>query len=153
MYFRPLGKFKGKRGVREFNCLFLFVCFLTKICVNKKLTKQHRPISTYQKRHLFLPLPFSILKPTNKRIEQKGMTFDHDFCYSLPLFYSLLKKEGRRKKEWIAKIMIRCHAFLLNQIKEILQQSFNPLYKDFTIVVECPSTLTWLAEILEFRKG
>ena len=27
----------------------------------------------------------------------KGMTFDHDFGYSFPLFPSLLKKEGRRK--------------------------------------------------------
>jgi hypothetical protein len=42
------------------------------------------------------------------------MTFDHDFGYSLPLFSSLLKKEGRRKGEGIAKIMIKSHAFLLN---------------------------------------
>jgi hypothetical protein len=27
-----------------------------------------------------------------KTIEQKGMTFDHDFGYSLPLFSSLLKE-------------------------------------------------------------
>ena len=32
-------------------------------------------------------------------IEQKDMTFDHDFCYSFPIFSSLLKKEGRRKGE------------------------------------------------------
>ena len=32
-------------------------------------------------------------------IKQKGMTFDHDFGYSFPLFSSLLKKEGRRKGE------------------------------------------------------
>ena len=31
------------------------------------------------------------------RIEQKGMTFDHDFGYSFPPFSSLLKKEERRK--------------------------------------------------------
>ena len=31
------------------------------------------------------------------------MTFDHDFGYSFPLFYSLLKKEGRRKGKWISK--------------------------------------------------
>jgi hypothetical protein len=32
-------------------------------------------------------------------MEQKGMTFDHDFAYSFPLFSSFLKKEGRRKGE------------------------------------------------------
>jgi hypothetical protein len=29
-------------------------------------------------------------------LEQKGMTFDHDFGYSLSFFSSLPKKEGRR---------------------------------------------------------
>ena len=46
-------------------------------------------------------------------IQQKGMTFDHDFGYLFHLFSSLLKKEGRRKK-WIAKIMIKSHSFLLD---------------------------------------
>ena len=41
---------------------------------------------------------------TNQVIEQKGMTFDQDFVYSFPLFSSLLKKEGIRIREWIAKI-------------------------------------------------
>ena len=31
------------------------------------------------------------------RIEKKGMTFDHDFGNSLPLFSFLFKKERRRK--------------------------------------------------------
>ena len=31
-------------------------------------------------------------------IEQKGITFDHDFGYSLPLFSSLLKKREEEKK-------------------------------------------------------
>ena len=47
-------------------------------------------------------------------IEQKGMTFDHDFGYSLTLFASLQKKEGKGKGEWIAKIVIKSHAFLLD---------------------------------------
>ena len=42
-----------------------------------------------------------------QRIEQKGMTFDHGFGYSFPPFSSLLEKEGRRKGEWIAKIVIK----------------------------------------------
>ena len=49
-------------------------------------------------------------------IEQKGMTFDHDFGYSFILFSSLLKKEERRKGEWTAKLVIKSHAFLLDQI-------------------------------------
>ena len=48
------------------------------------------------------------------RIEQKGKTFDQDFGYSFPLFYSLLKKERRRKGECIAKI--KSHDFLLDPI-------------------------------------
>ena len=36
-------------------------------------------------------------------IEQKGIPFDHDFGYSLPIFTSLLKKIG-----------IKNHAFLLD---------------------------------------
>jgi hypothetical protein len=31
-------------------------------------------------------------------MEQKGMTFDHDFCYFILLFSFLLKKEGREKE-------------------------------------------------------
>ena len=49
-----------------------------------------------------------------KTIEKKGMTFDHDFCYYFPLFSSLLEKEGGRKGEWIAKIVIKSDAFLLD---------------------------------------
>ena len=49
-------------------------------------------------------------------IEQKGMIIYHDFGYSFSLFTSLLKKEGRRKGEWIAKIVIKSHAFLLDRI-------------------------------------
>ena len=36
-------------------------------------------------------------------IEQKGMTFDHNFGYCSPLFSSLIKKEGRRRGEKISK--------------------------------------------------
>jgi hypothetical protein len=46
------------------------------------------------------------------------MTENHDFGYSFPFFSSLLKKEGRRKGEWIAKIGIKNHAFLIDQIPE-----------------------------------
>ena len=49
-----------------------------------------------------------------KWIEQKGVTFDHNFDYSLPLFFSFLKKDERIKGERIAKIVVKSHAFLLN---------------------------------------
>ena len=48
-------------------------------------------------------------------IEQKDTTFDHYFGYSFPFFSSLLKTEWRRKGEWIAKIVIKSHAFLLDK--------------------------------------
>ena len=47
-------------------------------------------------------------------IEQKGVTFDHDFGYSLVLFSPLLKKGEIRKGKLIAKIVIKSHAFLLD---------------------------------------
>ena len=47
------------------------------------------------------PIVDSLAKFT---IERKGMPFDNDFCYSFPLFTSLLKKEGRRKGESGSKI-------------------------------------------------
>ena len=47
-------------------------------------------------------------------IVHKGMTFDHVFGYSLALFSSLPKIEGRRKWEWIAEIVIKSHAFLVD---------------------------------------
>ena len=49
-------------------------------------------------------------------IEQKGMIFDHDFGYSFPLFSFTLKKEGRRKGEWIAKVMHFCLIFFCNYL-------------------------------------
>ena len=52
-------------------------------------------------------------------IEQKGMTFENDFCYSFPLFSSLLTNEGRWNRECIAKIVIKRHAFLLDHLQGI----------------------------------
>ena len=40
---------------------------------------------------------------------KKGMTFDHDFCYFIFLFSSLLKKENK-----VAKIVIKSHTFLFH---------------------------------------
>ena len=66
------------------------------------------------------------------KIEQKGMTFDHDYVYSFPLFSSPLKKEGRRKGERIAKIVIKSHAFLLDLIlKSVLSGKQNMLENVF----------------------
>ena len=48
------------------------------------------------------------------------MTFEHDFGYSFPLFYSLLKKEGEKYENELAKIIIkfRSNAFLLDLSKD-----------------------------------
>ena len=51
-----------------------------------------RDITKSMKYHAGLKTSSILLK-----IEQKGMTFDHDFGYSLPLLSSLLEKEERRK--------------------------------------------------------
>ena len=73
-------------------------------------------------------------------MEQKGMTFDHDFCYFILLFSSLLKKEGREKKNEVAKIVIKSHTFLfhpffsLGRFSEIFFLKIeNDLFPNFTI--------------------
>ena len=38
------------------------------------------------------------LSPIKREIEQKGMTLNHDFGYSFPLFSSLIKKRGEKKE-------------------------------------------------------
>jgi hypothetical protein len=47
-------------------------------------------------------------------MEQKGMTFDNYFCYFILLFFSLLKKEGRKKENKETKIVIKSHTFLFH---------------------------------------
>jgi len=42
------------------------------------------------------------------------MTFDHDFGYFFPLFSSLLKKREEEKESYLANIVIKGHAFLLD---------------------------------------
>ena len=49
-------------------------------------------------------------------IEQKGMTFDHDFSSSFPPFLFPPTKEGRRKRERISIIVIKSHAFMLDHL-------------------------------------
>ena len=60
---------------------------------------------------------FSFIFCQFQMIEQKGMTFDHDFAYSFPLFSSLLKKREEEKENELAKIVIKGHAFLLDHSK------------------------------------
>ena len=50
---------------------------------------------------------------------------NHDFSYSLPIFSSLLKKEGRSEGEWIAKIVIKSLAFLLDLRCEFLKETIT----------------------------
>ena len=52
---------------------------------------------------------------SNITIKQKGMTQIHDFVYSFPLFSSLLKKRGKKRRRMNRKIVILSHAFLLDQ--------------------------------------
>ena len=59
--------------------------------------------------------PFFVMQ--NQTMKQEGMTFDHDFCYFILLFTSLLKKEGREKENDVAKIVIKSHTFLFHQIR------------------------------------
>jgi hypothetical protein len=54
------------------------------------------------------------------------MTFDHDFGYSFPFYFSsLLKKEGREKENEVAKIVIKSNAFLLDLLITIIDRKHN----------------------------
>ena len=56
-------------------------------------------------------------------MEQNGMTFDKDFGYFFPLFFSLLKKREEEKKNLLVKIVSKSHAFLLDPLKKRLGKS------------------------------
>ena len=64
-----------------------------------------------------------------KRIEQKGMTFEHDFGYSFPLLSSLLKKGKKKKGEWIEKIVIKSHMPFCSIV-----QKYSRFWKPFFII-------------------
>ena len=51
-------------------------------------------------------------------IEQKGITFDHDFAYYFSLNFLLPPKKMREeeKEKKLAKIVIKGHAFLLDRL-------------------------------------
>ena len=59
-------------------------------------------------------------------IKQKGMTFDHDFGYSLSLLSSLLKREEEKENKQ-KKMVIKSHAFLLDLFVHVLRKSGNIL--------------------------
>ena len=62
------------------------------------------------------------------KIEQKGMTFDHDFGYYFPHFSSLLKKKEEEKENELAKIVIKGHAFLLDLFSNSIYQTLLPWF-------------------------
>ena len=74
---------------------------------------QRKEISLYKK--MFLSILHNVLKVEIYQdvIELKGMTFDHDFCYSLSFSSSLFFSKGREKGKRITKAVVKRHAFLL----------------------------------------
>ena len=51
------------------------------------------------------------------------MTFEHEFCYFILLFSSLIKKEGKENENEVAKIVIKSHTFLFHPF-EIIKHLF-----------------------------
>ena len=47
---------------------------------------------------------------------KKDLNFNHDFCYTFPLFFSLLKKEKKGKGNQLAKIVIKMHTFQTGRV-------------------------------------
>ena len=80
----------------------------------------------------------------NKWMKQEGMTFDHDFCYFILLFSSLLKKEGREKEKDVAKIVIKSHTFLFHQqMKQKIYTNNGSSRKAFILLFFFPLLLGW----------
>jgi hypothetical protein len=50
-------------------------------------------------------------------MEEKGVIFDHDFCYFIQPFSFLFLKEGREMENEVSKIVIKGHTFLFHQFK------------------------------------
>ena len=86
-------------------------------------------------------------------IEQKGMTLDHDFVYSFPLFCSFLRKEGRREGEWLAKIVIKSHAFLLDRFVKIYLSIYPSINLFISICLSIWITLYWLLSVEGLAEG
>ena len=66
---------------------------------------------------------FLLSKKLLSVMEQKGMTFDHDFCYFILLFSYLLKKEGREKENEVEKFVIKSYTFLFHPIRKFKKKS------------------------------
>ena len=65
------------------------------------------------------------MRKEKDRAERHDFYFIHDFGYYFPLFSSLLKKKREEENEkQIAKIVIKSHAFLLDQ-RERLDKSME----------------------------
>ena len=77
----------------------------------------------YIKQGRFRPFYPQIDVSTHFGIEQKGMTFDHDFCYLFSFSSSLFFYEGREK----GKIIDKSHAFLLDHILGCLKSQKNKM--------------------------
>ena len=68
-------------------------------------------------------------------IEQKGMTFYHDFCYSFT-FSSSLFLGGKRKGKSITKVVVKSHAFLLHHARKIyFDWFFNHIRQPSNIMI------------------
>ena len=65
------------------------------------------------------------------KIEQKGITFVHDFGYSFPLYFFPPKKGWTRKGEWISKNRYITHVFVLD-LPLMENQKFSGAY------AQCP---------------
>ena len=97
---------------------FLFIYCFMKLTNSMSIQKRNFSLKLWAFLMMITWLKFSLpgANQPGSLIQQKGMTFDHDFGHSFPLFTSLIKKEGRIKGECIAKIVIKSHAFLLDRI-------------------------------------
>ena len=92
---------------RKFH-LFLSMCLKKKNkCKNCKLATEKNNFNLFTMDKKF-------------KIEQKGMPVDHDFCCSFSFSSSLFFQEGREKGKILTKVVVKSHAFLLDQSLSII---------------------------------
>ena len=70
---------------------------------------------TFNIAKLIKPVPNETQRFQFVLIKQKGMTFDHEFCYSFSFSSSLFFLGGKRKGEK-NKVVVKSHAFLLDHL-------------------------------------
>ena len=63
-------------------------------------------------------------------IEQKGMTFDHDFCYSFSIFFPFFRREEKMEKKNLSCNQKSCLSARSTPFVCVKVPSFSQIYEE-----------------------